>query len=111
MLHNKPARSGPAASPTFSPTPSQPIVLARRERSPSDRFAMTAPHAGRKAALPRSSTTLAEATPTSVGARRYISDETTLATLRVTRTSRRLTLSDSQPNSGPAKTIVIDDPA
>ena len=64
---------------------------------------MSAPQAGLKAALPRSSTALPKAMPARLGEARNKMEENVLAMPLTIKTSFWLTLSDNQPNSGPPK--------
>src|SRR6266566_6356398 len=77
------------------------IVRARRDLSRLDTSAMSAPHAGLNAALPMSSTVLPRAIPARLGRATKRIEESVFARPLTIRTSFWLTLSDSQPNSGP----------
>ena len=68
VLHNNPANTGATTAPASSPILIQLMVRARLRLSKLEMCAMSAPQAGRKAALPMSSAVFAMPTPRNVGA-------------------------------------------
>ena len=103
--HSMPPPTGPKTSPASSPTSMRPIIWARWLFLRPEMSALRAPHAGRKPALPPSSSSLPAVNPKPFGASRYRSDEPAFAALRTTTVGFLPNRSESQPNSGPASSM------